>query len=258
MRTLIHNGFRYLCWLFFVSLQLSCIHRSVEVPNGVASEHAGYVPARIAVINCQMWPSGARYKKQPLTNVPEGDLAPLCAKLDEFVLSGFKDQPYMRGYSPAWVEKFLEQANAAGLSKELPKLWAHQKSDCKDCMSAASFYKNSIEARTDWRLWLSKFSDSVRHADAVLMPFITYAYDSEYTDRGLVVAKRAVGVSILLVDTNAGYLLWSSARDAYSSSQKLFASNVDSKPALPGWDEVYQRSFVEDLWAEFPGRQFYK
>lgn len=236
----------------------NCTSTKPSAQYGIATEHAGYVPARIAVMPCQVWPVGARFRTLPLTNTPAAVNKELCDKFDEHVVEGFADQPYMRGFSPKWVRALAENAGKANIVNELPQYWDHRAGDCVDCVNAPSFYLSSIKNRAEWRLWLSELSKSVRHADAVLLPFVMYSYESKFVDRGLFVSKRAAGVDLLLVDTNQGYLLWSGQRNAFALNQELEQQPVANAIDYPSWTTVHERLFVEDVWKDFPGRQTYR
>ena len=89
--------------------ELSCVHNFDTVGYGLSHDSQSYIPARIAVLGCRPWPNGARVKKQPITNTEEGDLKVLCEAYDKYVLQGFAGQPYMRGISPAVVDKLVDR-----------------------------------------------------------------------------------------------------------------------------------------------------
>lgn len=240
-----------------IFLLLSCTTTSEFVPYGVQEEHASFVPARIAVLPCQVWPNGARYKSLPMSNIKELEIQELCKQFDKFVIDGFKDQPYMRGFSPKWVMKFLTESNFSGGIDQIRTLWRHNKGDCSQCQNPPSFYKSSISSRVDWRTWLNNFSKAVRNADAVLVPFIFYAFETSYNDRGIHVAKKAAGATLLLIDTNNANLLWAGGREAETANQKAETKNKKQELKSPDWPVLFGRLYISDMWQEFPGRQVY-
>ncbi len=207
---------------------------------------------------CRTWPSSASFIQRPLSNTSNEDLDQLCRNFGQFVISGFKDQPYMRGFSPQSILKLLERAQKKDLISNFDNHWKHLDTDCQKCLNTPSFYVQSIESRESWRLWLSSFSKAVRNADAILVPFVYYMYQKTYLDRGLLVSKRAAGVSLFLIDTNNGYLLWSGGREAFANNQILVGSTNKQKGSWPDWKQVEERLFVEEVWRDFPGRQVYK
>lgn len=237
---------------------LACTSTTPTVDYGLQPDHASYVPARIAVLPCAVWPGGAKYKSLPATNVPEADLKEICTHFDKYVIQGFENQPFMRGFSPKNLEKLLQTAGQPQAISEIPNLWAHKANDCADCDNAAAFYRASIEPRPEWRAWLSNLSKSARNADAVLMPFILYMYTEQVNERGLQVARRAAGVTLLLIDTNYGYLLWAGGRRAEVLNQRLVGLKMDPQMQAPGNDKLLERLLVEDLLKDFPGRQVYR
>jgi hypothetical protein len=246
---------------FAILLALSgCVSTATQTPCGVQEGHLSYVPARIATLACQLWPAGARFDSLPLTNVGAPETKALCTEFDNFVLKSFNDQPYMKGYSPKFVAQQLTEAGASDLASKLPDAWAHRGSDCGTCETVPAFYHASIAGRLEWLTWLNNLSKNVRHADAVLLPFVTYAYERRLDDRGLVVAERGAGVTLLLVDTNNGALLWAGGREASVPHKELAntpAGKGPQSPPMPSWEDVYARLFAEPLWRAFPGRQVY-
>ena len=145
--------------------------------TGMQPEHAGYVPARIAILPCMQWPNGARYKDLPLTNIKAPEIKTFCKKFDKFVIDGFSDQPYMRGYSPGGVMKSIAKSGTPDLLKEFANQWNHEAKDCNTCSDQMAFYATSIAGREKWITWLDSVSKSVHHADAILVPYVMFAYE---------------------------------------------------------------------------------
>ena len=238
-------------------LAASCTHDLLPVELGMQPAHVGYVPAAIAILPCRAWPAGARFKNLPLTSAKDDELAAICATVDKALLDGFGGQPYMRGYSPKAVKKQLELAGKGLLLDELPALFAHGADSCLECPTAAAFYNRTVKERLPFRGWLAAVAQTAKSPDAALLPFVTYAYDKRYNDRGLHVAERAAGVLLLLVDTAHGELLWAGGREAAVANERLEATKVHVDLVPPPWDEATARLLTEDLWREFPGRQTY-
>lgn len=242
-------------FLFFILS--ACVSPQPEVGFGVQSSHASYVPARIAILPCQAWPNGARYQGQPLTNVEPEVVRPICDHLDAAVLTAFAAQPFMKGFSPKFVQKTLSERNQNALLAELPTLWAHAAPSSDASMTAPSLYVTDLQDRSPWILWLNRLSTAVRHADAVLLPFVTYLGERRINDRGLLKAERSGGVVLLLVDTNSGRLLWAGGREASVANKLLGGPGALNEVAWPEWQTLEERLYTEDLWHEFPGRQIF-
>lgn len=245
-------------WLFVsVVFYAACQSPYDRLPSGISSEYSGYVPARIAVLQCQQWPEGAQFGSRILSRSSSEDLARLCKKYDEFVLQGFKDQPYMRGFSPSSVQKILDDAGESTILQSLPAIWSKSPTKCMNCENPQSVYFQTIKDLKDWREWLRHFSSKTRFADAVLLPFLVTAYETQNIDRGAYVHTRGAMISLLLVDTTSGVLLWSGMRHA-TADQQIFADAGGGFPPSPDWGIVEDRLFTEDVWKDFPGRQVYR
>jgi hypothetical protein len=212
---------------------------------GVEEAYLGYVPARIAIFNCQPLPSGLRPADSPLSNIDQATEADICKAFDETVRDGFSNQPYMRGYSSNYVAKALTAAGSLPLLAALPNLWKLDEGYCRSCNTVARSYRETISDRAAWRQWLTEISQKVKGVDSVLLPYLVYGYQRNYSDRGLELSERGASVALLLVDTASGNLLWSGAREA-----------VVPVPGtnLPDWARVKERLFIPALWNEFPGR----
>jgi hypothetical protein len=238
-------------------LLTGCTTTAKEPMPGMQTEHIGFVPARIAILPCLQWPEASRYKSKPLSNADKATFANLCESLDKFVLSGFSNQPFMKGYSTSFVEKSLSAVGQPDRLDQMPALWAHQGTDCMECSNIASFYRQSIAPRQAWQLWLSETSKLIRNADAMLIPTILYAWERRYNDRGVLVLERSAAAALLVVSTGTGELIWAGARAAVVPVRKLEANLNNQTPNPPEWSLVSERIFTEHLWAEFPGRQVY-
>lgn len=219
--------------------------------------HLGYVPARIAILPCQAWPNPSRYQSLPLTNTTKEVQDSICKAFNDYVLKGFSAQPYMRGYSPNGVQKALAASEESISTDELTSSWTHLAADCNQCDDFISFYRQSIEPRENWIAFLSKFSKAVHNSDAILLPLLMHSYERKRNDRGLLIAERSAGVAMMLIDTTTGNLLWAGARNALVPNKVLEDRTSLQNISFPDWQSSYDRLFIEDLWASFPGRQVF-
>ena len=240
----------------FVILSLGCTHMETS-PYGIQKEHIAFVPARIAVLPCQEWPYGARYYRQIITNFAPGEIKEICDSVDKFVLKGFEGQPYMRGLSPKLVQKLLKRNKRSTMLSDINKLWHQMEDDCKICGNSVSYYKKSIAPRESWQEWLGNLSRNVYNTDAILLPLVLYAQKGRADDRGLAIAYKRVGVSLFLIDTNNGRLIWAGGRDVQTNNRKLESDVYLETLELPSWKHVSSRLLVKDVWSDFPGRQNY-
>lgn len=256
---------RILCHFFWTCLGLllatACTPTlSEKSPFGIETARTGYVPASIALVSCQIWPDRAsRISGMPLSNIPRAEMQKLCTDLDQFIIAGFDNQPFMKGLTQKYVDKLYHaKFPKQGIAESIAHQWEHKSDDCVGCRTATSFYHTSIEARKPWSVWLTEFAKATNGSDSLLLPLIIYNNITHDDERGLVVARRTAGVALLLIDTNTGELIWSGGREAEVVS-KVFRDDPRAG-ALdpPDQDELKKRLFTDALWLEFPGRQIYK
>lgn len=236
---------------------VGCTHTQPFAELGIQPDHRAFIPARIAMLECSDWPNRTLFTGFPPSNVADVTIAAMCTEFDKYVIEGFSGQPYMRGYSPAGVAKALDRAEQVTLLASWPKTLEHQAGDCATCPNAAAFYQTSLKDRPAWRAWLQQFSSHMNQADAVLMPFVIYARERIFNDRGMWVAERDAHVSLLLIATDTGDLIWAGGRSGLARHQKMDQGKVAEVVPYPAWDIVMERLFVENLWRGFPGRQVY-
>ena len=220
-------------------------------------DHVGFVPARISILPCATWPEGSRYKTKPLSNAKADTFNLLCASFDKFVLEGFSGQPFMKGFSPNFVQKAFATGGKPDHLSALAPLLDRTPSDCMECDNIAAFYRRSIANRTPLQLWLAETSRMTKNSDAVLLPTILYAWERRYNDRGVLVLERSASAALLLISTANGDLIWAQSRAAVVPVRVLESSLNNQTPTPPEWSTVSGQIFTEHIWADFPGRQVY-
>jgi len=238
-----------------VVLVASCTTTSPHAGSGVQPDYAAFVPARTAVLPCRSWPDSLGLAALPARDPTGPASEEICRKFNEVVLEGFSGQPFMKGFAPRLVEQLVAKSPRPALLTEMQPLLARRPGDCSDCPSPAAYYVRSIAPRVEWRQWLSDFSQHVRGADALLLPFVVWTRDERTDDRGLKVARRSSAVSMLLIDTSSGGLIWAGARDATAANKSLVGDQVPNVLSAPPWETVMDRMFVASLWRDYPGRQ---
>lgn len=239
----------------------SCVPTLVENSRyGIETARTGYIPARIALVPCQIWPDRAsRISGMPLSNVPRPDMQKLCGDFDQFISAGFDNQPFMKGLSSKYVEKlYAATAQKQTIPNAIALQWEHKSDDCASCRTATAFYNASIAGRKSWGVWLAEFAKATGGADSLLLPLIIYNSTARDDERGLTAARRAAGVTLLLIDTNTGELIWSGGREADVVSKVFRDDPRSSSLEPPDQEELKKRLFTDALWLEFPGRQIYK
>lgn len=239
----------------------SCVPTLAEDTHyGIESARTGYIPARIGVVPCQIWPDRAsRVTGVPLSNVPRIEMQKLCADYDQYIIASSDNQPFIKGMTPKYTEKLYAQASPKqSISEAIAFQWEHKSNDCVGCRTATAFYHSSIATRKSWNVWLTDFAKITQGADSLLLPMIIYNATSRDDERGLTVARRSAGITLFLIDTNTGELIWSGGREADVVSKVFRDDPRSSSLAPPDQEELKKRLFTDALWLEFPGRQIYK
>lgn len=242
---------------FFLFILQSCAPTFESTQSGLNEAYQAYIPARIAVIPCREWPVTANFKgKKPFDLSDESITGreKICEFVDENVLKGFANQPFMKGFSPKLVLKLIKNTKKEGMLEEISLLWKVDVKKCEACRNAPTVYNVSVKESPSWRKWLNDFSHLVKFSDALLIPFIVDAYEHKYNDRGVLVSERVAKISLMLIDTNNGDLVWSQEKSASVLQQKLPKDSDLEYAEYPPWEKLNLRLFTDDLWRDFPGR----
>jgi hypothetical protein len=224
--------------------------------QGIQEDYLAYVPARIAVTPCRLIPQGVVSEDLKPTNLPAEMTAGICAQVDKFVLQGFEGQPFMKGLTPSVVQELLNRSGNPDLLSQLDGIWGQAAINCEECESLTDLYKKKLLTNARWQIWLDQLSKSAANADALLVPFLTYAARNETTERGLKINDIGAQVVVLLIDTAKGDLIWSGVREANVANRKLMSPSGEVKVEAPPLDLLMPRLLANDIWREFPGRQF--
>ena len=244
-------------FIFFILLALhsnSCTTSEVA-KFGIQEDQLAYVPARIAVLSCKLWPVDVPYNNRPFTNLDADEINSLCTAIDEYVLGGFRGQPYMRGLSPKVVNALLKKADNLGHLDKLPKVWQQTDDSCSDCAHPITYYKETFTERKVWLDWLETFSKQAYQSDAILLPFVTYAQQGRIDDRGMIKKYLKAGLVLLLIDTGTGRLIWAGGREAIVQNKRLISEISEEPLASPTTEDLLKRLLLKDIWKDFPGRQ---
>jgi hypothetical protein len=242
-------------------LLTSCVTASLPASRfGINPARTGFVPARIALVPCMTWPDRAtKIKDLPLINRPKDELVNLCADFDKYVADGFDNQPFMKGLSQKLVEKlYTASGMTPAITDAITQEWRSLSADCQICPSLPALYVSSINPRTSWQLWLSKFTAATKGSDALMIPLVLSSNTRIEDNRGVHESIRSAAIAMLLIDTNDGSLIWSGGREAEVIYKALAANTKRESMKEPPFDDLKRRLFTEALWLEFPGRQIYR
>ena len=220
-----------------------------KVPFGFVSSKY-IIPARTAVFACELW-------QNPLLGIQKSNLKnqeATCGILDKKIIAGFKDQPYMRGFTPRLMAK-IHRKSGFRSSKIMDFIHKVPKK-CIDCGDVASYFNRNVASQPQWLAMLTEFSTQTKNADAILLPFIVEKNEVKENIRGLHVARRHLSYELLLISTQSGKLLWHGGNYVEKRNQWLATVPAkDHKQAFPPWELVIADSFPSEVWQEYPGRK---
>lgn len=222
--------------------------------EGLQSEFLALNPARIAAFPPVLMPHPAEKTSIDPAAVVTSKVQSL---IESEVLAAFKNQPNVNGVSFQTVRNFLKTSPrlAGEIDSELKSMGQLTNSgraretllltkECRAQKSFLDFYKHCLIQSNKWLPLLNQFSAAVQNSDSVLLPILTSL--EKTTEKNAYVVK--VGVTLLLIDTNSGKLIW--GRDSLMRGE--------SPPGVRQFSEVsvlLNKIFVESFWSEFPGRR---
>ena len=246
-----------ICRIVWLLLLVGCQHGTdlSEAQWGLQPLYQGFIPGQIAVLPCQVWPQQATYQYQPIGNVRPTDQDLLCKRIDQMVMDGFLQQPYMSGFTAKSVSKQMATSFPDYVEK-MQVLWRGP--PCPSCETPLEFYKKVSLLEPKWLAWLQQMSQSTRYSDAVLLAFLLFAQEQQFQDRGVGTSRRSMGVILMLVSTHDGSLIWGGKQTAMMEEQSSSSRPSPSTPYPPysGWEKLYPSVFTEALWKGFPGRLY--
>jgi len=222
--------------------------------EGLQSEFLALNPARIAAFAPVLMPHPVNKTSiDPATVIT----AQVQASIETRILAAFKNQPNVNGVSFQTVRSLLKNSPrvAADIDTELKNMGqlVHSGSaketlllskECRERKNFLDFYKHCMLSSGRWTQLLNQFSLAVLNSDSMLIPVLTSLEKS--TDNNTYVVK--VGISLLLIDTNTGRLIW--GRDT-----QIQAGSAQGLKQFPELNPLLDKLFSEPLWAEFPGRR---
>lgn len=221
--------------------------------QGVQEGFIGFVPARTAVASCMIWPRHLNFKNLGPINASSEDIEDICQRVDKFVLESFRNQPYVKGYSPKAVAKLLAKQTPTYSFSGLEAHWKNKEKACESCPNVSSYYLEVVREIREWKLWLGEVSARVKNCDALLVPVLHHAFERARLDRGVRMTERGLGLTVLLISTNDAGLIWSRSRNALAN-HKFVAKQGDQESKLPKWDSAISRLLSQSLWLDYPGR----
>lgn len=239
--------------LTIVFTLLGCV-TPTATPEGLQKEFAALNPARIAAFPPVLVP-------HPVSKLSIDPATLLTANISETVerkiLSAFKNQPGVNGISfnsvraalkdkPKLTESIGSEIKSAAqrVNDSMTRNFLLLSKACQQQKNLLDFYNFCVTGSPSWQSLLNQFSAAVYNTDTVLLPLVTAV--EKKLDNGAYVLT--FGVSVLLIDTNTGKLMWgrdSIERIAMPPEKKHFAEVKT----------IVDKAFSENFWNDFPGRR---
>ena len=250
----IMKNFLNLLWMASLGFVSSSCTSVPPTREGLQSEFLALNPARIAAFP----PMVMAHPVEKTSIDPAAVVTSQVQSLIESeILAAFKNQPNVNGVSFQTVRNSLKTAPrlAGDIDSELKSMGQLTNSgsaretllltrECRSQKSFLGFYKHCVNQSNKWTSLLNQFSAAVQNSDSILLPILTSL--EKTTEKNAYVVR--VGVTLLLIDTNSGKLIWgrdSIMRAETPSGVRQFAEvNV-----------LLDKIFVESFWSEFPGRR---
>ncbi|MGY3802942.1 hypothetical protein ACWNT8_02610 [Pigmentibacter ruber] len=178
-------------------------------------------------------------------------------KLEAKVMEAFKDQPNINGYSFTVVNNVIVKENLDILKNMNQRLIVISSrfssresvvrsiitSSCLSRKNFVEFYSYCVAPDNAWISELNKLALKVLNADTALLVILKHLDSNSDND----IYTLNGGISLLLVDTNNGKLIW--GKDKF-----VTLKNPPEKKYFPSVDELLNSIFNEDFWDGFPGR----
>ena len=115
--------------------------------------------------------------------------------------------------------------------------------NCLARKNFVEFYSYCLSKEPDWLDGLNRLSARVLNADSALLTVVTNLQN--HVNKGQY--EITAGISVLLVDTNNGELIWGNTK-----TETL--KNADDQKAFPKWESLLNNILTPDFWSRFPGR----
>lgn len=253
---MLKNPIQFNIILFIILLCNTCISKKLDYAHNIEPFYISFVPARTTVLPCLKWPKYAYFKNLPMTNFTEKHIQIICNKFDNFIIQGFTNQPYMKGYSPKAVNKILNSTKNSNIQlSDINHLW---KSDPLNkgilVSSPIEYYKKIIMPKQEWQKWVYELGIIMNYSDTILIPLILYGYDIQYKERGFDIYKKTAKIIMLLIDTSNAKLIWYGMNEAFTQTQKEINRTSLQPLEPPSLDILIDKLFSNILWKEYPGR----
>ena len=221
------------------------------------TKYLGYIPVRTSVLSClDLTDVGASQASEQLVAALRQEV---CRLYDQFVLDGFKNQKFMRGYTPNAVEKFYKRT-----ARLNPASRDHQKnfmtflsSQLRTLRGLDSHQGSSSDLKLgeQWQEPLLEFSLDVGNSDALFLPVLTEIGTKKTSVQGEEVLRVQVHLHSILIDTTRNAVVWHSKIERFFYSKNLSSLENTNKQLDPSTlSKVFADLFLDHHWMSYPGR----
>lgn len=244
---------RLFVFIIFVTFFNSC--QSLKPLNeGIQEGYEAINPASIIAIPTFVLPDPSKAAVIDPAIINTHQFIP---KLEAKVMESFKDQPNINGYSFTVVNNVIIKEKSdvmKNMNQRLATISSRFSSrdssvrsvitsSCLSRKNFVEFYSYCVAPDSIWISELNKLALKVLNADTALLVIVKHLDSSSSED----VYVLNGGISLLLVDTNNGKLIW--GKDKF-----VTLKNSPEKKYFPTVDELLISIFSEEFWDGFPGR----
>ncbi|WGL61232.1 hypothetical protein QEJ31_06460 [Pigmentibacter sp. JX0631] len=244
---------RLFVFIIFVTFVSSC--QSLKPLNeGIQEGYEAINPASIIAVPTFVLPDPSKAAVIDPAIINTHQFIP---KLEAKVMEAFKDQPNINGYSFSVVNNVVIKEKSDILNNMNQRLTAISSrfssresiirsvitSSCLSRKNFVEFYSYCVAPDSVWISELNKLALKVLNADTALLVVLKNLDSSSNND----IYVLHGGISLLLVDTNNGKLIW--GKDKF-----VTLKNPPEKKYFPTIDDLLISIFNEEFWEGFPGR----
>ncbi len=239
-----------LCFFLF-----SCVSRT-PIQNGIQPAFYALNPAAVIAVPAFILPDPSSNSSIDLTILESHKIV---EKIESKIILAFSGQSNINGYPFNAVRQTLDKKQVKTLDildKSLQALAGRFTSldlrdrlaltpKCVDRKNFLEFYSFCVMADSKWVSSLNLLSSQIMNADSALLVFITNLNYSKNEQKYV----SNLNLSVLLVDTNNGDLIWGNQKEGSFINQSENAS-------VSHWDTVINNVLSDDFWVGFPGKNY--
>jgi hypothetical protein len=239
--------------VFIGTLITACVSQ-VQIQPGLQPRANALQIGKIVAIPPIIFPHP---RKNSLIDRATLESSPFLADLETSVLGAFQNQPRVNGVSFNAVRKQLVNNNnffdfflrTLTQTSQFLNFGSEAErrtfsSSCLNSKDMLDFYEHCIAPQKQWQTKLNQLSAKVFLADAALFVLVQKLEKQKESAIRNKDYRSALGLSLLLVDTNSGELLW--------GKEQVIEKNQEGQ--FPDLSMLAKDILSEEFWINFPGR----